>query len=309
MRKVLITDYVHPDLISGLESLGYHVQYDRDFKPGDLLDILPTLSGIVVNTKSRMTAERIAAGQQLEFIARLGSGLDIIDLKAAQERGIKIINTPEGNCDAVAEHAIGMLLCLQNNIIQSDKQVRNQIWTREANRGTELGGKTLGIVGLGNTGRALTRKLSRWGLDMCYFDPYVYTTPAEYDDIRKVSFEELVRNSDIISFHVQLTEETRHMVNDSFFEMCKKDLVLINTSRGAVIETEALVNALAQKRIKGACLDVFENEKPNTYSEQESRMYSRLFEMPNVVLSPHVAGWTHESLKRIAEVMLEKLNS
>ncbi len=307
MKKVLITDYVHPNLVEGLQKLGYVVEYDRHFPPEQLHEILPELYGIVINTKSRMNAERIALGKNLEFIARLGSGLDIIDLEAAESRGIKVINTPEGNCDAVAEHAIGMLLCLTNNIIRSDRQVRSSTWSRESNRGMEIQGKKLGIVGMGNTGRALARKLSCWGLGMMYYDPYVYDLPSSYRNVQKVDFDYLVSNADIISFHVQLTDETRYMADSNFFQNCKNSMILINTSRGAVVDTNSLVDALESKQLSGACLDVFENEKTETFQDDEKLLYDRLYQMENTVLSPHVAGWTHESLLRISEVMLAKL--
>jgi len=308
MKKVLVSDYVHPKLISGLEERGYDVHYDRHFKPQDLDSVLSELKGIVINTKMPMTRERIIKAEKLEFIARLGSGLDIIDLETAQQRDIKVINTPEGNCDAVAEHAIGMLLSLSNKIIRADKQVRKRIWNREENRGFELGGKTIGIVGLGNTGRAMSRKLSCWGLEIIYSDPYVRDIPADLSYLKAVKLEELAEMSDIISLHVQLTDETRHLVNDAFIDRCRDGTILVNSSRGAVVDSHALVNALENKKLAGACLDVFENEKPSSFSDEENKLYDRLYAMENVVLSPHVAGWTHESLKRIAEIMLEKLD-
>ncbi len=309
VKKVLITDYVHSRLVEGLTEMGYQVEYDQTFSPERLVAVLPELYGIVINTRSVMNRERIERARNLEFIARLGSGLDIIDLEAAGEKGIHVINTPEANCDAVAEHAIGMLLCLNNNLFRSDLQVRQKIWKREDNRGFELKGKTIGIVGMGNTGRALASKLSRWGLEIIFNDPYVYELPEEYNYLSSVDFDQLVSKADIISFHVQLTDETKHMANASFFEKCKKGLVLVNTSRGAVVDTQELVKALENGKLGGACLDVFENEKPHSFTPQEDQRYKRLYEMSNVVLSPHVAGWTHESLLRIAEILLEKLKS
>lgn len=308
MKKVLVSDYVHPSLISGLKERGYDVHYDRHFLAQDLDSVLSELSGIVINTKIPMMRERIMKAEKLEFIARLGSGLDIIDLEAADERNIKVINTPEGNCDAVAEHAIGMLLSLSNKLLAADRQLRQRIWKREENRGFELGGKTIGIVGLGNTGRAMCRKLSCWGLEIIYSDPYISDIPADLSYLKAVKTEELAEMSDIISLHVQLTNETRHLVDEAFLKRCKNGAILINSSRGAVVDSHALVNALANKKLAGACLDVFENEKPLTFSNEENKLYDRLYAMENVVMSPHVAGWTHESLKRVAEVMLKKLD-
>ncbi|MGA0233832.1 MAG: NAD(P)-dependent oxidoreductase, partial [Saprospiraceae bacterium] len=221
MKKVLVSDYVHPSLISGLKERGYDVHYDRHFLAQDLDSVLSELSGIVINTKIPMMRERIMKAEKLEFIARLGSGLDIIDLEAADERNIKVINTPEGNCDAVAEHAIGMLLSLSNKLLAADRQLRQRIWKREENRGFELGGKTIGIVGLGNTGRAMCRKLSCWGLEIIYSDPYISDIPADLSYLKAVKTEELAEMSDIISLHVQLTNETRHLVDEAFLKRCK----------------------------------------------------------------------------------------
>ena len=307
MKRVLITDYVHPDLIQGLNQMGYDVLYNKDFSPENLEEVLPELHGIVINTKSIMPRERIEIAQKLEFIARLGSGLDIIDLSAARERGIHVINTPEGNCDSVAEHVVGMLLLLANNLNIADQEVKQGIWLREENRGFELSGKKLGIVGMGHTGRSLAKKLSCWALDICYYDPYVLNLPNEFNYLKRLGWKELVTECDIISFHVQLTEETHHMANSDFFKACKRGMVLVNSSRGAVVDTRSLLNNLENGKLGGACLDVFENEKPFSYSDDERSMYERLFDMRNVIVSPHIAGWTDASLKRIADVMLSKL--
>lgn len=308
LKTVLVSDYVHPILIEGLEERGYRVIYDRNFPPSDLDRIIGSLSGIVINTKMKMYADRIAKAEKLEFIARLGSGLDIIDLEAAQSRNIQVISTPEGNCDSVAEHAIGMLLSLSNNIIKADPELRSGLWDREGNRGFEISGKTIGIVGMGNTGRAISKKLSCWGLEMVYSDPYVLDLPPNMNYLKAVNADQLAEVSDIISLHVQLTPETFHMVDTAFLNKCKKGVIIINSSRGAVVDTPALLSALQSGQLGGACLDVFENEKPDTFSTEEKKMYQALYAMPNVVLSPHIAGWTRESLQRIAEVMLRKLD-
>jgi len=303
MKKVLITDYVHENLITGLKSMGFDVIYDSGFQPDALEAILPKLVGIVINSKIKMYAERIKLGKNLLFIARLGSGLEIIDLKVAQMQGVHVFNSPEGNRNAVAEHAMGMLLSLANNITKGDREVRQKVWNREQNRGFELAGKTMGIVGLGNTGQSLVRKLSGWALDLVYYDPYVPNS----DYIESVSLEELQLRADIISLHVQLTPETRNLVDTHFINKCKKGFVLINTSRGGVVNTNDVVNGLENGQILGACLDVFENEKPLTFTSEENSLYNRLYDMENVVLTPHVAGWTHQSLLRISEVLLQRI--
>ena len=220
--KVLITDYVHDHLIKGLEELGYEVIYDQNFDPGDLEEAVKELSGIVINSKIKMTQSIIQSAPYLKFIGRLGSGLEIIDLECAEENNIAVFNTPSGNCDAVAEHAIGMLLMLNNNLRRADTQVRQKYWDREGNRGIELMGKTLGIIGLGHTGRSMARKLSGWALDIIYYDPYVLENPEDYDYISKVSLDTLCRSADIISLHVPLTEETQRMVDRDFLTNCHR---------------------------------------------------------------------------------------
>lgn len=295
--------------MEGLEQMGYEAIYDPDFNPEELEEILPTLTGVIINTKIKMTAARIKLAKQLKFIGRLGSGLDIIDLEVAKHRGIAVLNSPEGNRNAVAEHALGMLLCLANNIMRGDKEVRQKLWDREKNRGFELEGKTVGLIGFGNTGQSFARKLSRWTLRVTYCDPYVLEVSEEFSNIERVTINQLQRESDIISLHVQLTEETRKMIDATFLKNCKKGLVLINTSRGAVVDTRALLNSLETGQISGACLDVFENEKPHSFTIEENQLYDRLYSLDNVVLTPHIAGWTHESLRKIAETLLTKINA
>ena len=309
MRKVLITNYVHDHLPEGLTKMGYIVEYDQNFDPQDLTSVLPDLCGIVINSKIKMTREMQALAPKLEFIARLGSGLEIIDLVAAEENGIAVYNSPEGNRNAVAEHAIGMLLGLANNIRRGDASVRQKLWNREEHRGFELEGKTLGIIGLGNTGRELARKLSPWALRLIYNDPYVLEVSKDLANITYTDINQLQQDADIISLHVQLTHQTRGMVDYDFLKKCRKGVILINTSRGAVVQTEGLVRALEEGHVSGACLDVFENEKPHSFTLEENQLFERLYAMDNVVLTPHVAGWTHESLWKIADVLLDKIRS
>ena len=307
MKKVLITNYVHDRLPEGFREMGFHVDYDEHFAPEQLDEVLPELTGIVINTKIKMTADRIRRAEKLKFICRLGSGLDIIDLPAAEARNVKVFNSPEGNRNAVAEHALGMLLCLANNIRRGDSEVRQKLWDREKNRGFELEGKTVGLIGFGDTGQELARKLSRWTLDLIYNDPYILDVPEDLANITPVNINQLMSNADIISLHVQLTAETANMIDDAFLRKCKKGVIIINTSRGAVIDTTALIAALESGQVSGACLDVFHNEKPHTFSKGENQQFERLYAMDNVVLTPHIAGWTHESLYKISKVLLKKV--
>lgn len=307
MKRVLVANYVHPTLVSGLKSLGYEVLYEPDFQPSSLEQVLPSLHGIVINTKIRMTADRISLAKNLKFIARLGSGLDIIDLPTARKQGVAVFSAPEGNRNAVAEHALGMLLSLANKLREADQCVRDKQWDRESCRGFELEGKTIGLIGFGNTGQAFASKLSSWTLDLIYNDPYVLNVPKGLRTFKSVTIDQIKESADIISLHVQLTEETKQMIDAKFLAECKKGVILINTSRGAVLDTEALILAMESKHVSGACLDVFQNEKPHSFTESQHQLFDRLLSMENVVLSPHVAGWTHESLYKIAKVLLKKI--
>jgi D-3-phosphoglycerate dehydrogenase len=308
MAKALITDYVHPLLIKALEKRGYRVDYDRSINMDHLATIIHEYELIVINSKIKMFKGMIDRAPLLKYICRLGSGLEIIDLKYAEFKNIHVINTPTGNNNAVAEHAMGMLLALSNNLLRSDRQVRQRIWNREENRGWELKGKTIGIIGFGHTGSQFAKKLSSWELSILSHDKYREHYGPEWDFVARVNLEDILKESDVISLHLPLTEETENYVNRKFINRCKDKVIILNTSRGKVLNTEDLVVALEQGKVGGACLDVFENEKPHTYSQSEINTYTRLYAMENVVLSPHVAGWTFESLEKIARVMLEELD-
>jgi len=307
MMKILITNYVHPDLIRRFEEMGHEVVYNPDYKYEDLASEIEAYHGIVINTKIKMTKEMIDFGKNLKFIGRLGSGLDIIDLDYAAQKDIKVISTPEGNRNAVAEHVFAMLLALNNNIIQADKEIRAGIWEREKNRGVELENKVFGLVGLGNTGQSVASKLSPWTQAVLYYDKYLLETPNHLPNIESVSLEELQKRCDIISFHVPLTKETKQMVDKEFINNCKNGVILINTSRGKVANIADLIHGLETKKLGGLCLDVFENEKTQSYSQDEQELYKSLFQQEKTVFTPHIAGWTHESLQKIANVMVDKV--
>lgn len=306
-KNFLITDYVHPLLVSSLERAGYTVDYNREIKWDEVKKIIARYDGIIINSKTIMNKEMIDAGKQLRYIIRLGSGLEIIDLDYAEAKGIQVINTPEGNCNAVSEHAMGMLLALFNNLIIADRQVKNMEWHREANRGREVAGSIIGIVGFGHTGKALAQKLRTWNVRILAHDKYFPDFGPEYDFVQSVSKEVLQENADIISFHLPLTAETQAYANIDFFKKCKSGVIVINTSRGQVIPTQDLIESLKNGKVGGACLDVFENEKTHTYTASEKTLYKELFSFNNVVVTPHVAGWTHASLRKIAETVLHKM--
>lgn len=307
MSKVLITDYVHPKLITQLEELGYEIIYKQGFDPNTISEVIHDLTGVIINSKIKMTSSVIEKGIKLKFIGRLGSGLEIIDLEAAKKADIAVINTPSGNCNAVAEHAIGMLLTLQNKLLSADSEVRRSIWNREDHRGTEISDKKIGIIGFGHTGQAFARRLRGFNPSLVYNDPYVTRIAQDVSQYKSVDITSIY-NCDIISFHLPLTIETKHMLNADFIKKCTEKPVIINTSRGQVIDTKVLIEGLESGQISGACLDVFENEKPHTFSKNERNMYNTLFSMANVVVSPHIAGWTHQSLEGISDVLLDKIS-
>jgi D-3-phosphoglycerate dehydrogenase / 2-oxoglutarate reductase len=307
MKKVLITDKVHPLLIDGIKELGYQVDYDTSIGMDILPNIIEQYEGLVINSKIKMHKEMIDLGVNLKFIGRLGSGMEIIDREYANSKGIAAINSPEGNRNAVSEHAIGMILALYNNLFKSNHEVKNMIWQREENRGLEIKGKTIGIIGLGHTGEQFARKLETWGCTVLAYDKY----RSEYSEsLRFIALTDLAtiqKHSDIISFHLPLSQETKHLCDATFLKACQKSPLIVNTSRGSVVDTQALISALTNKEVYGACLDVFENEHVATFTEEEKEMYQKLYEFDNVILSPHIAGWTKESLEGIASVLLEKI--
>jgi len=307
VQKILITDKVHPILIEGLTDAGFLIDYDTTVDNVTLDTIIDQYVGIIINSRILMNRSRIDKGKNLKFIGRLGSGLEIIDISYAKDKKIAVLNSPEGNCNAVAEHEIGMILSLINNLNIADAEVRKNIWQREKNRGFELRGKTVGIIGLGHTGSAFAEKLSSWRLNVISYDKYKKRYPKHLRFVERTTLEEVLERSDVISLHLPMTEETRYLVDSIFLNRCKDGVILSNTSRGKIVVTEDLINALQSGKVLGACLDVFENEKPETYSVEEKEMYRGLFLMQNVVVSPHIAGWTRESLKEIAEVLLNKI--
>lgn len=329
MKKILITDAVHEFLITQFEAAGFSTDYLPNITDNEVRKIIHIYKGLIVNSKINVDREMIDLAQQLEFVGRLGSGMEIIDKVYAENRGIKVCNSPEGNRNAVAEHALGMLLALANQLLRGDFEVRQKIWEREARRGFELNGKVLGIIGFGHTGSTFARKLAGLGLKVLAYDKYknvrqeiahlenAQTLPEDgllNPPIRCMAHVEAVADlseifarADIVSLHLPLTAETKYFVNQDFLSQFKKKIVLLNTSRGKVVKTSAILTALERNELIGACLDVFENEKVNTFTEEENDLYERLYRLPNVILSPHVAGWTHESKLRMASVLVQKI--
>ncbi len=307
LGQVLITDGVHPILPQKLTDLGYEIKYKPNISLGEVKNEVHLYEGLVINSKIIMDKEMLDKATNLKWVGRLGSGLEIIDLEYAKVKNVRIISSPEGNRNAVAEHMMGMLLSFANNLNRIDQEVRSKIWKREEARGFEIFGRKIGLIGFGNTGKAMARKLSGFGVEILAHDKYFQIFPDEYPDVRSVSLEELQSESDIISLHLPLTPETLHYVDKKFVHKCKNGFILLNGSRGKCVDLQSLIEALEDGKCRGACLDVFENEKPASYSTSESLLYQRLFDHPNTILSPHVAGWTNESKEKLARIIVDKL--
>ncbi len=304
-KEVLVTDYVHPVLLEGLRDLGFTWTYAPEMSREEMSQLLPGYKGVVINTRCVIDRRTLEGTDTLKWIGRLGSGLDIIDLDAAAERGIHIISAPEGNAQAVAEHALAMLLCLSNKLITADRSVRDGQWLREENRGWEVSGKTIGIIGYGNNGSAFGRIWAGWDVRVLAYDKYLERYGN--DQVIAVDLPTLLEQADIISFHVPLTPETRGMIDDAFIRKCKPGCVLINTSRGRIADMGAILKGLISEHVSGACFDVLPFEPPAAGPTDYVGVMKQLYEMDNVILSPHIAGWTVESKRKISETIIWKL--
>jgi D-3-phosphoglycerate dehydrogenase / 2-oxoglutarate reductase len=307
MKKVLIIDEMHLSIIPLLEAEGYEVDYRPHIKREEILNIVEGYNGLIIRSKTPMDKELLEKATQLRFIGRAGAGLDKIDLGYLAERGIKLHHAAEGNKDAVGEQAIGMLLSLFNHISKADQEVRKGIWIREANRGEELQGKTVGIIGFGNMGQAFAEKLMGFGVRVLAYDKYKSGFGTTH--VEEVALDGLMEEADILSLHIPLTSETRNLLTLDFISKFKKPFYLINTARGELISFDTLNAALDKGILQGAILDVLENEKFLTYSKAQQEAFNRLAERNNVIFSPHIAGWTHQSYIKINEVLVKKIKA
>lgn len=308
MKKILCIDSNHEILHQTLQLNGFECDLFWDKPIKELIKIIPNYDAIVIRSKFKITKEIIDSAPRLKCIGRAGAGLENIDVAYAESKGITCLNVPEGNRDAVAEQAIGMLLMLLHNLKKADNEVRRGIWKRAENRGIEIKEKTIGIIGYGNTGVEFAKRLQGFSCKILVYDKYV--NGFQNDFVIESSMEEIYEKADIISIHVPLTKETEYLINETFIKSFKKNIYIINTSRGKCLNTEDLVKNLKNKKVLGACLDVLEYESVSfeqVESDNIPEPMKYILSSENVIITPHIAGWTHESNFKISKFLAEKI--
>ena len=305
MKKCLIIDDLHGCIIPLLEEVGYAVDYRPGLSRLEVLSCIADYEGLIVRSKLAVDQELIGAAPNLRFVGRAGAGLDQLDVDALTARNIAILNAPEGNRDALAEHLVGMLLSLLNHIHRADQQVRAGTWDREGNRGVELMGKTVGLVGYGYMGQAFAQRLSGFGVTVLAYDKY----RKDYSDryATEVTMDGLCERAEVLSFHVPLTEETHHLVDELYLDRFQKDIYLLNSARGKIMTLATLADAIARGKVRGAALDVLESEPPAKMPPEQRHYFDKLSQSGRVLFTPHVGGWTHESYEKISRVLAQKI--
>ena len=310
MRNVVFLDTVHSVLSDRLTGFGFKCIDATALDKKECVELLHNAFGVVIRSRFRVDKALLKNATALKFIARSGSGMENIDLPYCKERNIAVFNSPEGNRNAVGEHALGLLLNLLNNISKSDKEVRAKKWDREGNRGEELDGKTIGIIGYGNNGKAFAKKLRGFEVDVLAYDKYKSGFSDSF--VNEATLSEIYNKADVISFHIPLNKETKYWANEAFFNQLKKAIYLLNISRGEIIKTTSLLNAIEKGQIKGAGLDVLEFEPSSFTPFLESlpiQLNKRLFDSKKIIFTPHVAGWTKESYFKLSNVLANKIKS
>ena len=310
--KILLLDSNHPLITEQLLAKGFILEEDFTSSYDEVLQKINQYDGIIIRSRIPLNKNFLENAQNLKFIARVGAGMENIDLETAKNLGISLINSPEGNRDAVAEHVVAMLLILMNRLFIASEEVKNGVWKREENRGDELLGKTFGIIGYGNMGKATAKRLSGFGVEVIFYD----ILPNLEDEFAKqVSLEELQERADILSLHIPLDASTKYLVDENFISKMKKNFYLVNTARGKNVKTSALVDALKSGKIKAAALDVLEYEKSSFENLDTSTSLSTrnkedlqfLLDSEQVIVTPHIAGWTHQSKEKLAQFIVDKI--
>lgn len=304
-KSCIIIDKMHPGIITQLESLGYKADYEPEIDRDQLMAVIHNYQGLILRSKTTIDQALIERADSLQFVARAGAGLDNLHMDLLLEKGIQVINAPEGNRDSLGEHTVGMLLNLLHKLLPADRSVRSGNWFREAYRGSELGGKVVGIIGCGNMGMALAQRLKGFGCQILGYDKY--KTAFSNENIREISLTEMHQHCDIVSLHVPLSAETRDFYNYSFFSPFMKPLILINTARGEILPLADVVKLMKQDKIVAAGLDVLELEPIAQLAGKQRDVYEFLTESDQVIFSPHVAGWSVESYLKINEILLKKI--
>lgn len=310
MKRILIADTLHGSFTEMIRDAGIEPVHGHTLTREQIMEAIDSYHGIAIRSRFRIDKGFIAKASRLQCIGRAGAGMENIDMQAAMDAGIVCVNAPEGNRTAVAEHALGMLLMLMNHLHRVNAEVKNGVWIREENRGNELEGKTIGIIGFGNMGSAFARRLSGFGVRVLVYDPFVQIDKTSFPHAEQCTLQQLKRESDIISLHVPLTKETHHLVDADFIEQLSKPVILINTARGPNVDTASLVRGIQSGKIAGAALDVLEYESlsfENLDAGTLPEPFRYLIRSDKVVLSPHIAGWTHESNEKIAHILAQKM--
>jgi D-3-phosphoglycerate dehydrogenase len=305
--KVLIAAPVHEVLIKGLSDAGYELVLAEKISQATAAQYMSDCIGIVTSTRLHLDKSLLDLAPGLQWIGRMGSGMEVINVAYAAEKGIKCFSSPEGNCNAVAEHAVGLLLALSKRIVISNNELKDGIWEREGNRGSELENKTIGIIGFGHTGRAFAKKLLGFDMQILVYDKYTQDEIPEY--VTSTTLEVIQQQADIISFHVPLQEDTIHYFNNKFISDMSKGFILLNTSRGIVADVDAIKKGLESGKIKAAGLDVWEEEPLEQMSIEMRTKLDEIIKMTQVIITPHIAGYSFEALYKMSKVLLAKIVS